>query len=112
MVRFTVLTCVLGMAAFCLAVIIQPSISYAYSNSCPCWPGGLSQLEDQIGSPAATDLSRCDTILQTDDSRGLGEHIGEIRWTSIYASDTSLIAWAALEGSPQFRRCWLTGLQI
>ena len=62
MVRFTILTCVFGMAAFCFAVIIHASSTYAQSRrTCPCWEQGL---DDLLGKPAdlgpVTDI-HCDT---------------------------------------------------
>lgn len=100
MVRFSVWTCVLGMAACCLAVIIRPSISYAQSNSsCPCWPGGLSQLETEIGPPASTDLSHCDNILRTNSGYPSPHYSYESRSAGIYASDTSIDALAAISSS-------------
>lgn len=95
MVRSAVLTCVLGVAACCLAVIIQPSISYA-SDRCPCFPGGVTQLELEIGPPATTNFSRCDNILQAYDLKPT-----DVRSAGIYASDTSLIAWAEITGDPR-----------
>ena len=68
MIRIMGLICVFGIASLCLATFIRASTAYARSARamCPCWPGGITELEATLGPPKTINitLDPCDTKQQ------------------------------------------------
>ena len=75
MIRIMGLICVFGIASLCLATFIRASTAYARSARamCPCWPGGITELEATLGPPKTINitLDPCDTKQQQTHEHGV-----------------------------------------